>query len=389
MDEIKKREFDPTKMPVNVKGDYARQVAWENTEKAEIEREYAEALKGQGEPPAKEEENNEENPKFSLDDFKDFGEFKTVDEIKEALKDRSLTKTERDDLKEELATAKTQLEAKPKSLITDPTLYRLNKIKGEKAEDFERYAKLMWGKTDAMTTLKEKFLRDNPEYKESPEIVESLIKSEYGLDKTVDPDDEEAVKQNKIAIARLEIAAKAAKKEILSELDKIEVPEAEIIDENKVKEANEKLTKQLREDWSVFKSGIEKEFQKFHIQIPQKDERGNIIKDKFIDFTDHIIPDDIRKRCADYAYEFAVINKMKPTKENVSAAWNELMKTFTWTNLPYIIDTAIELRATMDNETFHKTYNNPSGGKKETKGDKGNQGAKTEYQKAVESYLKK
>ena len=393
MEEIQKEVFDITKMPEDIKSDSFKQESWINDQKGRIEQEYQDKLAGT--PPKvepKEEENQEQQVStfnFEEDeDFKGYG-IKSVDDIKsqlKAAKAEGASKEEIAAIKLELEDTKSKLEAKPKTFFNNKELAKLDKLSKDNPEAYERLAKLRWGSMDSMATLKEKFIKDNPEYKDS-DIVEDMINRKFGLNKKYDLEDPDELKEYKMALAERDVAAKAARKELLSELDNTEVAETEFIDEKKQKEDATNKKTELRTKWSEFASGIEKEFQKYKIQIPQKDERGNIIKGKFIDFTEHVIPEDVRKMCADYAHEYVVERGLEPTKESMQEASIDMLKTYVFSNLPYIIDTAIEKRASMDLDEFNKQYNNPSGGKKDVKPAGTKPQSETDRKKAEEDYI--
>jgi hypothetical protein len=392
MEDIQKEVFDINKMPEEFKNDSFKQESWTNDEKGRIEQEYQDKLAGKTEKVEKQvEEQEKQVTPFNFEedeDFKGYG-IKSVDDIKtqlKAAKEGGASKEEIAAIKLELEDTKSKLEAKPKTFFNNKELAKLDKLSKENPEAYERLARLRWGNMDSMNILKEKFIKENPEYKDS-DIVEDMINRKYGLNKKYDLEDPDEAKEYKMAKAEFDISAKAARKELLSELDNTEVAETEFVDEKKLKEDATKKKTELRTKWSEFASGIEKEFQKYKIQIPQKDERGNIIKGKFIDFTEHVIPEDIRKMCANYAHEYVVERGLEPSKETMQEASIDMLKTYVFSNLPYIIDTAIEKRASMEVEEFHKLYNNPSGGKKDVKPAGNKSQSETERKKAEEDYI--
>ena len=377
MEEIVKEVFDENKMPTEIKegNDPFTKEIWVNDEKARIENEYDEKVKAtKGDEPIVETEeekaaktaSEKKDTVFNFDedeDFKGFG-IKSVDDVKaqlKAAKETGASKAEIEAIKAELAETKTKLEAKPKTFFNNAELAKLDKLSKENPEAYERLAKLRWGKMDSMSLLKEQFIKNNPEV--DKDIIEDMINRKFGLNKKFDMDDPDEAKEYKMAKAEMDIAAKAATKELLSELDNIALPETEFVDEKKKKEDFDKLKTQLRSEYQTFAEGIEKGFKTFKIQIPDVDEKGNPIKGKFVELTDHAVPDDISKACANWAHEFAVNTGQKPSKEMIEGVWSEMLKTYVSANLPYIVHTAIEKVRTMGLDDFHKKYDHPSGAK--------------------------
>ena len=90
MEEIVKEVLDMSKMPQDIQNDPFKKESWIADENGRIEQEYAEKLAAQNQPnePSEpiEPQEPEEKTVFSFDDFKEYGEFKTVDELKAELK---------------------------------------------------------------------------------------------------------------------------------------------------------------------------------------------------------------------------------------------------------------------------------------------------------------
>ena len=389
-------------MPENLKNDPVGKVKWEATERARMNaEESASAVKADDN--VKDDNKNDDTPspatKFEIthDDIKDFGDFKTVDEIKEALKERSLTKAERDTLKTELEQMKVELGKKPKTTFKDKDLYRLDKLKAEKPENFEAILKLKYGNPAAIDVLRAKFIKENPEYVGKEAMADKLIYKDFGVDpkKVIDEDTEpEEREEHEIAIARMELKAKATKTELLSELDSIEVPDTEIIDETKQKELSEKLKGDSRNLWKGFTEELSKGLTKFPIKIPETDDKGNIIKGKFIDFADYVIPKEIASECAGAALEYLSENRLIPTNDDEAKRYamdakNIMESEMIKRQFSHIILAAIEKGRLLKDEEWHKIINNPSGGKhKDTKGITDKSNADKVYESAVAKFKK-
>jgi hypothetical protein len=350
---------DETKMPENLKTDIVGKAVWIQEEKNRIIKERSNAeppevkteVKTEVKPEVKEE--NKEGIKLA-----DIGEYNSVDEIKEALKDKDLTKKERDDLKAELEEAKAKLAEKPKNTFIDKDLYRLNHIKSNKPDDFEVYKSLLYGNNNPLDILRTKFLKDNPEYKGKEDKVDLLLKDKYNLNDKYDLEDPEEVSKKELNEMKLDIDSKTARKDLLKEFESIEVPETEVVDKEKQqKEYAEKLTKIKQESkkvWQPIATEIVKSFDSLPIMSKgEKDEEEK-------EFMSYKPSEEEKKTLATKVLDYLVEGGKPPTEDSVREAQAYVRAVFLMENWSKIVNQVASNARSMEDEKWNKEFNNPS-----------------------------
>lgn len=358
MEDIK---VDLTKMPESAKYDAIQRAVWVQEEKNKIINERTNkqpATNNEENKEVKTEQQTDEPVSFKLEDFKDIGEYKTVDEIKAALKEGGLTKKERDALKQELEEAKQNFaEQKPINTFFDKDLKRLDILKKDKPEDFELYTRLKFGVNDPFEIVKLKFMREHPEYKNRVEDAEMYLKDLYGVDHDYDKDDPDDVKEMKINKMKLELEADNAKKQFLSEFEKIDVPEPTIVDGEKVSNDNAEKVKKAKQEakkhWQPIATEIAKRFDEFPVMTKGKEGSDS-------ELMRYKIPEEYKNELAGKVVEYLVESGKPFTEDSVREAQSYIQTVFLVEHWSSIISEAVSHARSITNEEWHKTYNNPS-----------------------------
>lgn len=234
--------------------------------------------------------------KFLTEHFE--GKYKSLDELKEAHKKVGVLPEETAKELESLRglstkykEVETELE-KERGLkyFNNEELYKLDRLYGEDKNAYEALVKMKYS-SDPMDILRQQFISEHPEYKDSLDVVDDLIKDKYKFSPEPEKNEDDEViqgakerndKQRKIIETKMKLEADEARKKALSALNKYELPKRMSDEEKKIQkeksdtEAKEKASKFVK-DW---KPGYNKYFEK-----PEKETfKISISKDKSFDF---------------------------------------------------------------------------------------------------------
>lgn len=177
-----------------------------------------------------EEVDDDEPVMINLSEFSE-GKYKSEKDLTEFLsKHEELTntvstlETSKTKLDEEVGLLKSTLEQvkNDNPLAKFPIFYKLAKFSEANPESGKFYQQLALGNPNPLTVLKNDFIIEHPEWKDREAEAERLVKNRYKdyLGKEADPESEEY----EDAKLLMEADASTAKKRLLSELEKIEVP---------------------------------------------------------------------------------------------------------------------------------------------------------------------
>jgi len=350
----------------------------------------------ENEKPTETERKEDEKPKevqtektgIQFEDFKDVGEYTSIEEVKAALKEGGLTKQERDELKEQLkeltamkATYETAMNTNP---FIDADLYKLNKIKQEKPEEYDIIRKLVMGGVDGKEVLRLQFIKDNPEYKDKPEKVDLYLNDKYGLDTEYNLDLAEDVKEKELNEMAMEQAVKKAKQELLKEYNTIEVPTVTVTDPEKEKEeATKELVRSRKENrtkWQPVVIGVLENFKS--LPITTKDAKGNEVEAMSYEPTA-----EDKKELAGLVTDYLVENDMPLTEDSKKWASQYATLVFEQKNKAKINQAFAEHIRSMTNEDWIKYTENPSA--LNDKKDKGAGKGKSKHEQDVDDIMSK
>lgn len=145
------------------------------------------------------------------------------------------------------------------------TYYKLSQIEKTNKEKLPIYQELFFGNPDAKKLWKLKFVDDNPEYKDQPEVVQRMLERKFPalFSSEIDPEEQEFKDQQ----IDLSLEAKKIKREMLSLTDGIKPPD--VVDraqkEVQSKAQKEELVKTWKNDFSKYDTDVMK--RKVEIQV--------------------------------------------------------------------------------------------------------------------------
>ena len=276
---------------------------------------------------------------------------------------------------------------KNKSKIDDPTLYRLNHLKKEKPDDFKLFSRLVLNpeEVNSFELLKMDFIKDNPNYKDSPEKVEKYLKNKYDLNLVpLDAEDEDitevdkADRLNQIEINKMkvEVDGDKVKNNILDSFNKIEI---ESVKPEKTEDEINKENKILDESWNPITDKLADEFKerKIYVQgVNDKEPR------EFVSFE---VPEEYKKGISAKIRSEAVRLRMPLNKENLTKLANMVMGDFETKYQYQMNHTLMEKARTMNEEEWMKITTNSSASMKEKNIDEKD---KSDYDKFMDQVTK-
>lgn len=366
-------KVDLSTMPSEIKGDIMKEAQWKEEEKNRLTAESLEKSAGgttgeteeqktaklEAERLAAEETEKDKKPiKLDLSEFKEFGEFKSKDDIKAQLKELGLTKVEITKLNQQIEEEKGRLaqfiEKSKENPFNDPDLYRLNHIKRETPNDYDFYKKVVMGGLDGFELIKTQFLKDNP--KITPEKADIFLRDKYGLDEEYDMEIPAEKKEREINETSLLLETERIKKDILNKFSEIKVPEPTIIDEEKVKLENatklEEQRTKARKVWSPLAEKIVKSFDKLPILITGEGE------EKTKEFMDYIIPEETKKELTAQVLDYLTDKPL--TEDSINEAKAHVRLVYLINHLPEINTAYGDKVRAMNDEEWQKLKTNPS-----------------------------
>ena len=276
---------------------------------------------------------------------------------------------------------------KNKSKIDDPTLSRLNHLKKEKPDDFKLFSRLVLNpeEVNSFELLKMDFIKDNPNYKDSPEKVEKYLKNKYDLNLVpLDAEDEDitevdkADRLNQIEINKMkvEVDGDKVKNNILDSFNKIEI---ESVKPEKTEDEINKENKILDESWNPITDKLADEFKerKIYVQgVNDKEPR------EFVSFE---VPEEYKKGISAKIRSEAVRLRMPLNKENLTKLANMVMGDFETKYQYQMNHTLMEKARTMNEEEWMKITTNSSASMKEKNIDEKD---KSDYDKFMDQVTK-
>ena len=296
------------------------------TNQAEQQEDNSQAEQNQEEDKPQEEvkEDNpllQDKPPVDTDWFKEnFEGYESPDDVKAKLasyddldkryQDLSPVQTKYSDLQKEYEELKS-------SSYKDETLYKLDKLEDEGERKI--VASLIYGNAEPKDILKLQFLKENPEYKEKMEKVDSIVMSKYNVDLLDEKDEDgEPIQSNidknrerlSIIEDKIEHDAVRAKRELLSNYNSIEMPK-DASDEDKqaklqekeaeIKKSNAKFVKSWDKPFTDVKSSFSEKLKisdgENEVEIPLSEEA--------------------QKELINYVATTIMDNSVEPTEENV------------------------------------------------------------------------
>jgi len=206
-----------------------------------------------------------------------------------------------------------ELEGKQRNPYKDETYYKLEKVAEETPDEADTYKELVFGKPDAKRLFKLNFLREHPEYKDQPEVVQRKLERTYP--DLFDPDIPREDQAYKDAQMDLELDASKIKRDLLKRLDGIEIPDPEK-ESADVQAAQQKFV----DDWKApFQTAL-KDFNKISISVPN--EKDTTQTDLVYEVE---VPADQKQKYFEQAAMY-VINANLPVGEESITKVNEFVK---------------------------------------------------------------
>ncbi len=260
---------------------------------------------------------------------------------------------------------------KRESLIDDPTLLRLNKVKTDKPEEFSLYSSLVLNKDGIkpIDLLKLKFIQDNPNYKEQPDKVDIYIKDKYGLGlKELTEDDEHTaedvitrkhdIDMNKM---RMDVDATKVKNELLGKFEGIELPKAEV---EKTKEEIQIESDNLKKSWTTYLDKLVKEFKTIPVFFKGAKD------DKRKEFMKFEVSEEFKKEIIPKLMDYAVNRKLPVTEDSLKDIAQFMMYEFEQTNKAMINSAMIKMARSMTDEEWIGEVHHPTALEAKDKKDK-------------------
>lgn len=284
-----------------------------------------------------------------------FGEqFKTVEDVKKANIPEALK--ERETLRQENTTLKTQLQAKPKTQFVNEDIAKLNEfIRETGIKDvgvFNRLNVTDIANMSDIDALVFQHIIDNPSLANKEPQVRRYIETRYNVDPAkVETGDltQEELDVNLIGVSSEGAKAKA---KLLELKGKIKMPEPtpdEIPDGGKKKWTAEEETSQ-KASWGVVNTKLGEKLGTLGIPIKGSDK-------PIVNFT---VPEEIRNRALQNAVDFMVNNQMEVNEANVRSVAQMAHQELIYSNLDQIVQVVFEHARSMKEEDYLKLYHNPS-----------------------------
>ena len=237
-----------------------------------------------------------------------------------------------------------EFEKKPPPITHKNSQYSKLEILNETApEKVPLFQKLLWGNPDAKELWKMDFLEKNPDFKEDPEMVETMLQAEFKdyLGEESDPES----KEYKVAEARLRIAGNQIRNGKLKEFDSIIVP-----DSQEALKVREQQKTELAKSWEIPFSDMTKQSLKVSQKIALDDK-----SEVEVDFG--IQPED-NKKYNELMGLYILHNELKPTAENAEKARNYAIGEILREKFPEILKATFQKEFDKRYAAWQKTRNN-------------------------------
>lgn len=279
--------------------------------------------------------------------LEDFGDFKTIEEVKERVSKYSEVVQEAEGLRQKVGEFESKLKETqtPKSPYKNPVYFKLEQISEQDPDNAATYQKLVFGNPDGKELYKINFLMENPEYKEHPEAAQRKL--ERAFPALFDPDVDTDSQEYKDAVMDLDIESKKIRKSLMGKLDSIEVP-----DPAKEAETRDAKSKEFVQSWRPAFDEIAKTTKLAVNVLSEKDKTSE-------HFFDIELTPEATKKYTDAAAQFIVSNNLPVNGESVQKVKDFMKKLYIVDNLESYTTTVAEKAAKARDGQWRSKVHNP------------------------------